>query len=77
MPKFSMAKKIANPYEYTTAVKVPGPGKYDYKTALNSKGNYFNSKHGDSLSKKWNPPRSKRFNDVNGYSTLPRRKRYH
>lgn len=50
MPSFSLAKRIKNPYEFTTARKVPGVGKYNFVPAINGMGRYYNSKHGSSLS---------------------------
>jgi hypothetical protein len=45
---------------------VPGPGTYQPKPAINEKGKYTLSNHGNSCATLFNPPRSKRFPELKG-----------
>ena len=47
----------------TTILANPGPGSYESKPALNSKGDYFISKFNNSMASTISPSRSKRFYD--------------
>jgi hypothetical protein len=58
-----MRPRTVNPEEYTTAVKNPGPGKYEKYETIDTVGNYFVSKFINSGAPQFNPPRSKRFNN--------------
>lgn len=45
---------------------VPGPGTYPHNPTINDKGRYPQSKHSNSCATLFNPPRSKRFQDLKG-----------
>jgi hypothetical protein len=56
-----MRKKTLNPYSYTSALKVPGPGQYSILPGISKKGNYPISKYKSSCTRVINPPSSSRF----------------
>ena len=43
-----MRPRTVNPEEYTTAVKNPGPGKYEKYETIDNMGKYFVSKYNNS-----------------------------